>query len=127
MYTARLEALSLLTSTQEAKTGRERRPTYARRLSALLSSSPRITYPSYCRDTNSSFLPWWCRPIRELLSGNSGSTVRLSQTLRERGLLLAQSAPHGKTKAQTPNRNSSLSLQRLPPLRQKRTRKSQRA
>jgi hypothetical protein len=71
MYTARLEALSLLTSTQEAKTGRERRPTYARRLSALLSSSPRITYPSYCRDTNSSFLPWWCRPIRELLSGNS--------------------------------------------------------
>ncbi len=59
--------------------------------------------------------------------GKIGSTVRLSQTLRERGLLLAQSAPHGKTKAQTPNRNSSLSLQRLPPLRQKRTRKSQRA
>ncbi len=66
-------------------------------------------------------------PSNAAVQKELGSTVRLSQTLRERGLLLAQSAPHGKTKAQTPNRNSSLSLQRLPPLRQKRTRKSQRA
>jgi transposase len=43
-----------------------------------------------------------------------GSTVRLSQTPRERGLLLAQSAPHGKQKPQTPNRDSSLSLLGLP-------------
>ena len=56
-----------------------------------------------------------------------GSTVRLSQTPRERGLLLAQSAPHGKTKAQTPDGDSSLSLRRLPPLRQKSPRKSHRA
>src|SRR5215216_4824031 len=50
-----------------------------------------------------------------------GSTVRLSQTLRGRGLLLAQSAPHGKQKPQTPNRDSSLPLPRLPTLRPKRS------
>src|SRR5215207_6617419 len=66
---------------------------------------------------------------RLILSSGSlmGSTVRLSQTPRERGLSLAQSAPHGKTKAQTPDRDSSLSLRRLPPLRQKGPRKSHRA
>jgi hypothetical protein len=49
--------------------------------------------------------------------GVGGSTVRLSQTPRERGLSLAQSAPHGKRMPQTPNTDSSLSLHRLPPLR----------
>jgi hypothetical protein len=52
--------------------------------------------------------------------------VRLSQTPREGGLLLAQSAPHGK-KAQTPNRDSSLPLLTLPTVRRKRSGKSPRA
>src|SRR5215207_9015800 len=56
-----------------------------------------------------------------------GSTVRLSQTPRERGLSLAQSAPHGKQNRQTPDGDSSLSLRRLPPLRPKGNPKPHRA
>jgi DNA-binding NarL/FixJ family response regulator len=56
-----------------------------------------------------------------------GSMVRLSQTLKERGLSLAQSAPHGKNKPQSPNTDSSLSLHRLPPLRHNSGREPHRA